>query len=101
YCDPRDLHSFPTRRSSDLNAYKQKEKEVNTMDQQLLVFVTVVEKQNFTRAAEYLHMTQPAVSQYIQTLERHVGTKLLNRSNKYVDRKSTRLNSSHVKISYA
>ncbi|CAM2861209.1 LysR family transcriptional regulator [Paenibacillus sediminis] len=54
------------------------------MDQQLLVFVTVAEKQNFTRAAEELHMTQPAVSQYIQTLERTVGTKLLERSNKFV-----------------
>ena len=54
------------------------------MDQHLLVFVTVADKQNFSRAAEALHMTQPAVSQYIQTLERSVGTKLLNRSNKYV-----------------
>jgi LysR family transcriptional regulator, transcriptional activator of the cysJI operon len=54
------------------------------LDQSLLVFVTVVEKENFTRAAEELHMTQPAVSQYIQTLERMVGTKLLDRSNKYV-----------------
>ncbi|BCJ85704.1 LysR family transcriptional regulator [Effusibacillus dendaii] len=54
------------------------------MDQSLLVFVTVAEKENFTRAAEELHMTQPAVSQYIQTLERMVGAKLLERSNKYV-----------------
>jgi DNA-binding transcriptional LysR family regulator len=54
------------------------------MDQQLLVFVTVVEKQNFSRAAEVLHMTQPAVTQYIQTLERAMGTKLLERSNKFV-----------------
>lgn len=54
------------------------------MDQQLLVFVTVVEKENFSRAAEVLHMTQPAVSQYIQTLERTMGTKLLERSNKFV-----------------
>lgn len=54
------------------------------MDQSLLVFVTVVEKENFTRAAEELHMTQPAVSQYIQALERMVGTKLLERNNKYV-----------------
>jgi LysR family transcriptional regulator, transcriptional activator of the cysJI operon len=54
------------------------------MDQQLLVYVTVVEKGNFTRAAEELHMTQPAVTQYIQALERMVGTKLLDRSNKYV-----------------
>lgn len=54
------------------------------MDQQLLVFVTVVEKENFSRAAEVLHMTQPAVSQYIQTLERTMGIKLLERSNKFV-----------------
>lgn len=57
---------------------------VNEMDQQLQVFVTVVEKQNFTRAAEELHMTQPAVSQYIRTLENNIGTRLLERSNKYV-----------------
>ncbi|GED67349.1 LysR family transcriptional regulator [Brevibacillus reuszeri] len=54
------------------------------MDQQLLVFVTVADRQNFSRAAEELHMTQPAVSQYILSLERAVGTKLLERSNKYV-----------------
>ncbi len=54
------------------------------MDHHLLVFVTVAEKQNFSRAAEALHMTQPAVSQYIQTLERTMGTKLLDRSNKFV-----------------
>lgn len=54
------------------------------MDQHLLVFITVVEKQNFSRAAEALHMTQPAVSQYIQTLEQSMGAKLLDRSNKFV-----------------
>lgn len=54
------------------------------MDLSLLVFLTVAEKQNFTRAAEALHMTQPAVSQHIQALESAVGTKLLDRSNKYV-----------------
>lgn len=54
------------------------------MDQSLLVFVTVVEKKSFTRAAGALHMTQPAVSQHIQLLERRIGTKLLDRSSKYV-----------------
>ncbi|MEB3102321.1 LysR family transcriptional regulator [Ferviditalea candida] len=54
------------------------------MDQMLTVFVAVAERGNFTRAAEEMHMTQPAVSQYIQTLERTLGTKLLDRSNKYV-----------------
>lgn len=54
------------------------------MDQQLHVFVTVVEKGSFSRAAKELHMTQPAVSQYIQAFEREIGTRLLERSNKYV-----------------
>jgi DNA-binding transcriptional LysR family regulator len=54
------------------------------MDQHLLVFVTVADKQNFSRAAEMLHMTQPAVSQYIHSLENAMGTKLLERNNKFV-----------------
>ncbi|OIK15824.1 LysR family transcriptional regulator [Bacillus sp. MUM 116] len=54
------------------------------MDQHLEVFVKVVEKENFSKAAEELHMTQPAVSQYIRTLEESVGARLLERSNKYV-----------------
>jgi len=54
------------------------------VDQTLLVFITVAQKRSFTRTAEELHMTQPAVSQYIQTLEKNVGAKLLERTNKYV-----------------
>jgi LysR family transcriptional regulator, transcriptional activator of the cysJI operon len=54
------------------------------MDQHLHVFVTVTERGNFSRAAEELHMTQPAVSQYIQSLENTMGTKLLERSSKFV-----------------
>lgn len=54
------------------------------MDQHLQVFVTVAEKKNFSRTAEELHMTQPAVSQYIRTFEQNLGTRLLERTNKYV-----------------
>ena len=54
------------------------------MDKYLQVFVKVVEKGNFSKAAEELHMTQPAVSQYIKVLEESVGARLLERSNKYV-----------------
>ncbi|MEH7094878.1 LysR family transcriptional regulator [Neobacillus vireti] len=54
------------------------------MDQALHVFITVAEQQNFTRAAEILHMTQPAVSSYIQNLERSMDIKLLERTNKFV-----------------
>lgn len=54
------------------------------MKQHLHVFVTVAEKESFSRAAEEHYMTQPAVSQYVRALEEAVGTKLLERNNKYV-----------------
>ncbi|MFD1673767.1 LysR family transcriptional regulator [Alicyclobacillus fodiniaquatilis] len=54
------------------------------MNAQLMTFVVVAEQRNFTRAAELLHATQPAISQQIQTLETRLGTKLLERSNKQV-----------------
>ncbi|GAX88537.1 selenium metabolism-associated LysR family transcriptional regulator [Effusibacillus lacus] len=55
------------------------------MQIQLLVFVTVVEKKNFSRAAESLNMTQPAVSQQIHSLEDHYGVKLFERNSKRVE----------------
>ncbi len=54
------------------------------MDRHLQLFVTVAEKRNFSRAAEEHHMTQPAVSQYIRAFEDEIGTRLLERNNKYV-----------------
>ncbi|EPZ48311.1 MULTISPECIES: LysR family transcriptional regulator [Alicyclobacillus] len=54
------------------------------MDQQLLAFVTVADEQSFTRAAEKLHISQPAISQHIQALEQRLDIKLLDRTNKYV-----------------
>src|SRR5699024_259726 len=52
------------------------------MDQLLNVFVTVVEENSFTKAAEKLHMTQPAVSQTIKTIEARLGVQLLERQHK-------------------
>ncbi|KEO82150.1 LysR family transcriptional regulator [Tumebacillus flagellatus] len=51
----------------------------------LLVFVTVAEKKNFSRAAEALSLTQPAISQQIQSLEDYYGTKLFERTSKRVE----------------
>ena len=42
----------------------------------ILTFLTVCGTMNFTRAAEQLHITQPAVSQHIQALEETYGVKL-------------------------
>ena len=43
------------------------------------VFVTVYQEMNITRAAEKLHMTQPAVTRSIQELESHYGIHLFER----------------------
>lgn len=59
-------------------------REVDKVDRHLEVFIKVVEKQNFSKAGEELHMTQPAVSQYIKALEDGLGTRLLERNNRYV-----------------
>ncbi|MDQ6643603.1 MAG: LysR family transcriptional regulator [Chloroflexota bacterium] len=48
---------------------------------QLHIFCSVVEHSSYTRAAEALFMTQPAVSLQIQALERSLQIKLLERIN--------------------
>lgn len=48
---------------------------------QLRIFCTVVEHRNYTKAADVLFMTQPAVSLQIQALERSLQVKLLERVN--------------------
>jgi len=54
------------------------------MEQSLTVFAEVAETRNFSRAAERLHMTQPAVSQQIRALEERLNARLLVRNNKSV-----------------
>jgi DNA-binding transcriptional LysR family regulator len=51
---------------------------------QLEYFVTVTEEANFTRAAERIHVAQPAISAQIQRLERELGQPLLDRSRRTV-----------------
>lgn len=48
---------------------------------QLRIFCTVVEYGSYTRAAELLFMTQPAVSLQVRALERSLQVKLLERIN--------------------
>jgi|SRR5579859_4118717 len=50
----------------------------------LQYFVTVAERQNFTRAAEQLHVAQPAISQQIKSLEEELGVSLLHRNKRSV-----------------
>src|SRR5206468_12165419 len=80
YCsgDHRDLHSFPTRRSSDLDA------QVTTLRERLLKLAVWVE-----RSVRRIVLHLPASFPWLPTWRRRP------------DRKSTRLNSSHDQISYA
>lgn len=61
-------------------AHATKESGVNL--RQLNYFVKIVEAQNMTRAAEGLHIAQPALSQQITLLEEELGVQLLNRSSR-------------------
>ncbi len=49
---------------------------------QLEVLVTVARERSFSRAAEVLERTQPAISQSIRRLETEIGEKLFDRSSK-------------------
>lgn len=49
------------------------------IDPKLYTLLAVVEFNNFTRAAEYLSLTQPAVTQHIKQLEKELKIKIFNR----------------------
>lgn len=56
----------------------------NATLRQLKVFETVARHLSFSRAAEELHLTQPAVSTQVRTLEGHVGLPLFEQLGKKV-----------------
>lgn len=67
------------------------------LDYELLIFVTVAEKKNFSRAGEELNLTQPAISQHIHCMEEHYRVRLFERSNKKVELTQA----GHILYSYA
>jgi DNA-binding transcriptional LysR family regulator len=52
---------------------------------QLNVFLIAAETLNFTQAAQQLEMTQPSVSQHIQSLEQHFGIELFVRAGRSLE----------------
>ena len=50
------------------------------VDVKLFTLLKVYETGNYTRAAEKLSLTQPAVSQHIKQIERELGTVVFDRS---------------------
>src|SRR5688572_32193270 len=84
YADPRDLHSFPTRRSSDLAVLLRLAAELDAAPSRLGWSASA------TTLISFLTELTPCVLLAI-SIARSASA----------DRKSTRLNSSHSQISYA
>lgn len=57
---------------------------MNVENRHLAVFLAVAQTGSFSRAAERLHLTQPAVSGQIQRLERQLRTRLFERTSRPV-----------------
>ena len=47
--------------------------------EELKTFISVVEFKNFTKAAKYLNLSQPSVSNHIKNLERYFDTKIIDK----------------------
>jgi LysR family transcriptional regulator for metE and metH len=52
------------------------------IDLRLLTLIAVAEERNFTKAAEKLNLTQPAVSHHIKDLEDELNTQLFIRKKR-------------------
>ena len=52
------------------------------MEQKLETFLTLCETMHYGRAAEFLNLTQPAVSKHIRALENEYGVKLVSYSGR-------------------
>lgn len=57
---------------------------MNVSLRQLRAFLAVARQQHFRRAAESLHLSQPAVSRYIADLEAELGIRLFDRTTREV-----------------
>ena len=55
------------------------------LDYRAHTFLTVCRTGSLTRAAEELHVTQPAVSQHVRQLERHYGCRLFSKTGRGVE----------------
>src|SRR5690606_42160715 len=95
--DPGDLHSFPTRRSSDLPTWRDVPATVLGM---VKLLASAPSGRDTGRADAALDRVLAHPLMRLPGARRSMR-RLVERVRTGVDRKSTRLNSSHVKISYA
>jgi DNA-binding transcriptional LysR family regulator len=49
--------------------------------QQLRILKAIATEKNFTKAANYLYLSQPSLSKQIKTLEKNLDILLINREN--------------------
>src|SRR5659263_729976 len=54
------------------------------MDSKLTTFINVAKLKSYTRAAEMLNITQPAVSQHIKQLEEYYKVKLIKKKGRQI-----------------
>ena len=59
--------------------------QMNVSTRQLRAFVALAEQRSFTRAAALNHLSQPAFSALIRSLEEALGQRLFDRSTRHVD----------------
>ncbi len=58
---------------------------MNLSSRQLRAFVALADEKHFTRAAQRCHLTQPAFSALIRSLEDNAGVRLFDRSTRHVE----------------
>jgi LysR family carnitine catabolism transcriptional activator len=59
--------------------------QMNLSTRQLRAFIALAEERSFTRAAALTHLSQPAFSALIRSLEETLGQRLFERSTRHVD----------------
>jgi LysR family carnitine catabolism transcriptional activator len=59
--------------------------QLNLSTRELRAFVALAEQRHFTRAAALCHLSQPAFSALIRSLEEHVGGRLFDRTTRQVE----------------
>jgi DNA-binding transcriptional LysR family regulator len=70
------------------------------LDHRMETFIAVCKVMNYREAAEMLHITQPAVTQHIQFLEREYGCRLFQYENRrLIKTKEAQLLEEHVRAS--
>src|SRR5699024_11560568 len=97
----QNLHSLPTRRSSDLQVYPNVlhlERKIDVVDLQAKKSVRIQKESQKSKLALFQQFYEEMTTSEFTEEKRQMMAHVIDRVNEE-DRKSTRLNSSHVSIS--